>query len=69
MGPWTAGRLTWRRYLSPCIEATRWWLCPINWYHDPDSRVNPVKDTIRMVRDVLKIRINGWRGVYKRKKR
>ena len=40
---------------------------PINWYHDPDSRVNPVKDTIRMVRDVLKIRINGWRGVYKRK--
>lgn len=40
---------------------------PIDWYHDPDSRVSAVKDTIRMVRDVLKIRINGWRGVYKRK--
>jgi dolichyl-phosphate beta-glucosyltransferase len=41
---------------------------PIDWYHDADSRVNPVQDTIRMVRDVLKIRINGWKGVYKRKK-
>lgn len=41
---------------------------PINWYHDPDSRVSPVRDTIRMFRDVLKIRINGWQGVYKRKK-
>jgi dolichyl-phosphate beta-glucosyltransferase len=40
---------------------------PINWYHDSDSRVSPVRDTIRMVRDVLKIRINGWRGVYERK--
>ncbi len=42
---------------------------PINWYHDADSRVNPVQDTIRMVRDVLKIRINGWRGLYRRKAR
>jgi dolichyl-phosphate beta-glucosyltransferase len=41
---------------------------PINWYHDPDSRVNPVQDTWRMFRDVLKIRINGWRGVYNRKR-
>jgi dolichyl-phosphate beta-glucosyltransferase len=41
---------------------------PINWYHDTDSRVNPVQDTVRMFRDVLKIRINGWKGVYKRNK-
>jgi glycosyltransferase involved in cell wall biosynthesis len=40
---------------------------PIEWYHDPDSRVNPLHDTWRMFRDVLKIRINGWKGVYKRK--
>lgn len=40
---------------------------PINWYHDPDSRVNPLHDTWRMFRDVLKIRINGWKGVYDRK--
>lgn len=39
---------------------------PINWYHDPDSRVNPLHDTWRMFRDVLKIRINGWKGVYDR---
>ncbi len=31
------------------------------------AAVNPVHDTIRMVRDVLKIRINGLKGVYKRK--
>jgi dolichyl-phosphate beta-glucosyltransferase len=37
---------------------------PIDWYFDADSRVSPVRDTIHMVRDVLKIRLNGWRGVY-----
>jgi dolichyl-phosphate beta-glucosyltransferase len=37
---------------------------PINWYFDPDSRVDPLRDTWRMVRDVARIRINGWRGVY-----
>ena len=37
---------------------------PINWYFDGDSRINPVPDTFRMVRDVLRIRWNGWRGVY-----
>lgn len=40
---------------------------PIDWYHDPDSRVSAVRDTVNMVRDVLKIRINGWKGIYKRK--
>jgi dolichyl-phosphate beta-glucosyltransferase len=40
---------------------------PINWYFDADSRVDPVRDTIRMVRDVFKIRLNGWRGVYDHK--
>jgi dolichyl-phosphate beta-glucosyltransferase len=37
---------------------------PINWYFDADSRVNPIPDTFRMVRDVLRIRLNGWRGEY-----
>jgi dolichyl-phosphate beta-glucosyltransferase len=40
---------------------------PINWYFDADSRVDPVRDTWRMLRDVFKIRLNGWRGVYDRK--
>ncbi len=39
---------------------------PINWYFDADSRVNPIPDTYRMVRDVLRIRLNGWRKVYDR---
>ncbi len=39
---------------------------PINWYFDPDSRVRPLQDTYRMVRDVLRIRLNGCRGVYDR---
>jgi dolichyl-phosphate beta-glucosyltransferase len=37
---------------------------PIEWYFDADSRVNPLHDTWRMVRDVMKIRVNHWRGVY-----
>ena len=28
---------------------------PIDWYADADSKVNPVHDTIRMVRDLLKL--------------
>lgn len=40
---------------------------PINWYFDADSRVDPLRDTWRMVRDVLRIRLNGWRGVYNQK--
>jgi dolichyl-phosphate beta-glucosyltransferase len=43
----------------------------IDWYFDADSRINPVRDTMRMVRDLLRIRIHGWRGRYgpARKKR
>ena len=40
---------------------------PISWYFDGDSRVRAVRDTVRMVRDVMQIRLNGWRGVYNRK--
>lgn len=40
---------------------------PINWYFDGDSRVRPFQDTYRMARDVLRIRLNGWRGVYERR--
>ncbi len=37
---------------------------PINWYYGADSRVRPFRDTYRMLRDVLRIRLNGRRGVY-----
>ncbi len=37
---------------------------PIRWYYQSDSRVRPVQDTINMVRELLKIRRNGRRGLY-----
>lgn len=37
---------------------------PINWYYMADSRVNPVRDTIKMLREVLRVRKNGRRGIY-----
>lgn len=37
---------------------------PIIWHHVQTSRVNPLKDSARMFRDVLKIRVNDIRGVY-----
>lgn len=38
---------------------------PIIWHHVATSRVNPLKDSLRMLRDVIKIRINDLRGAYR----
>lgn len=38
---------------------------PIIWHHVSTTRVNPIKDSLRMFRDVLKIRLNEIKGVYK----
>jgi dolichyl-phosphate beta-glucosyltransferase len=40
---------------------------PITWYYRPQSRISPLKDSINMVLEVLKVRRNGWRGRYDRK--
>jgi dolichyl-phosphate beta-glucosyltransferase len=37
---------------------------PIDWYFNPDSRVRPVHDTLAMIREIVSIRINDWRGEY-----
>jgi dolichyl-phosphate beta-glucosyltransferase len=37
---------------------------PINWYYRSNSRINPLGDAIDMFREVVGIRINGWRGIY-----
>lgn len=37
---------------------------PIHWYYGENSRVSPVRDTINMIREVLRIRYNGWAGRY-----
>ncbi len=38
---------------------------PVQWYHVGGSKVSPVKDSLRMVRDILKVRLNDLRGLYK----
>ncbi len=37
---------------------------PITWYYMPQSRVHPLRDSINMFLEVLKVRVNGWRGLY-----
>jgi len=37
---------------------------PIIWHHVATSRVSPIKDSLRMLRDVIKIRLNDLRGAY-----
>jgi dolichyl-phosphate beta-glucosyltransferase len=36
----------------------------IHWYYAPGTKVNPLRDTLRLVADVLKVRINDRRGYY-----
>ena len=40
---------------------------PITWTYRPQSRISPLKDSINMLLEVLKVRRNSWRGVYDRK--
>ena len=37
---------------------------PINWYYMSNSRVSPVSDSVRMVREILQVCFNDWRGLY-----
>ena len=37
---------------------------PVNWYYMENSRVNPVKDTFSMLREVVKVRQNARKGLY-----
>jgi len=37
---------------------------PIVWHHVQTSRVSPLKDSARMFRDVVKVRLNDLRGTY-----
>ncbi len=38
---------------------------PIIWHHVATTRVSPIKDSLRMLRDVVKVRLNDLRGIYK----
>lgn len=37
---------------------------PVNWIDAPGSKVDTFKEIKRFLRDLLKIRINDWRGIY-----
>ena len=37
---------------------------PLRWEHKENSRVQPVRDTLSMLADVLSVRLNDWRGRY-----
>ena len=37
---------------------------PVRWFYSKGANVNPLKDTYRMLKDIAKVRWNGLRGVY-----
>ncbi len=37
---------------------------PIQWYYDADSKVNAIRDAVRMISDIFRIHINSMRGKY-----
>lgn len=37
---------------------------PINWYFDPDSKVNAVRDALKMISDIFRIHLNALLGRY-----
>lgn len=37
---------------------------PLRWEHKENSRVAPVRDTLLMLSDVVRVRLNAWRGAY-----
>jgi dolichyl-phosphate beta-glucosyltransferase len=48
------------RRLGYCIAEV-----PVRWYNSPASRVHPIFDSARMLRDLLRIRWNTLRGAYR----
>jgi dolichyl-phosphate beta-glucosyltransferase len=37
---------------------------PVKWYNSPQTRVNALRDSVRMFTELVKIRINDWKGKY-----
>jgi glycosyltransferase involved in cell wall biosynthesis len=37
---------------------------PLRWEHKENSRVQPIRDTLAMLADVVTVRLNDWRGRY-----
>ncbi len=41
---------------------------PIDWYYQPESKVNAVRDALRMIADIFRIHANARRGLYDAKR-
>lgn len=37
---------------------------PVDWYYRSESKVSAVRDALRMINDIFRIRLNGRRGLY-----
>ncbi|MDY7039676.1 MAG: dolichyl-phosphate beta-glucosyltransferase, partial [Chloroflexota bacterium] len=37
---------------------------PVQWYYGSNAKVNPLRDSWRNFKDVLRVRLNDWRGAY-----
>lgn len=40
---------------------------PVQWFNEPNTRVNAMKDSLKMFKDVIRIRYNAWTGKYSQK--
>jgi dolichyl-phosphate beta-glucosyltransferase len=40
---------------------------PVTWYYGAESKIRPIRDTLRMIRELLQVRRNARQGFYDRK--
>jgi glycosyltransferase involved in cell wall biosynthesis len=38
---------------------------PVEWHYGESSKVHPIRESIRMFQDVVRVRLNDWRGKYR----
>lgn len=38
---------------------------PVIWHYGEETKVDPLRDSLRNLRDVLRVRLNDWRGAYR----
>ena len=48
-----------KKFGYPIIEV------PVQWYYDGNSKINVIRDSFRMLKELLQIRVNYFRGAYK----
>lgn len=41
---------------------------PVIWHYGVETKVDPMRDSLRNLRDVMRVRVNDWRGLYRAKR-